>query len=395
MTQLFAAKRLDAVLRSGEPSDPQLQGLVKTAQQFEALRSVPPLEKDDFNTAKAIFLSQAAAMAPLETPTSIAAERTTWLSRVKENLQTNQGRAWVPVTALVALMLVFLSISGVKSLNRTSQTSLPGDTLYAYKIVREDLSASLTIDAYKKVRIYLEQIKERQEEIDHYAQNGQAPPPQTVSRLEKLFNAALKSAAQLSDNEMQASLADIRQASEDLGETIAQSKLSVQLPDEEGALDEADSVAKNIIALADQGLQNPEGFRVNMTAPKPIPPTPLLPTPTVTVKVVYPPVEPTPVVRIPSPTLGVFNPPLALPTPTPTLQATEAVQEPILPSITATEEPQPAATSTNSPPILPTPTAIFAQPTQVPPSPTPTPTPTPTQMPQPPTATPVQMQDGE
>lgn len=376
MTQFFEAKRLDSALRSGESTDPRIMGLVKTARQLEAIPSIPPLESDDLNTAKAAFLSKAAAMAPQQRPTPVAAERSSWLSKVKESLQINQRRAWVPVTAFVALMLVFLSVFGLKSLNLASQVSLPGDPLYTYKIVKEDINVGLTFDAYQKVQVYLGQIQERQEEILRYAQSGQAPPPQTVSRLEKLLEAALIAASQLSDSEMQASLAEIRQASEDLGETIAQAKPSVQDPiadpESVSTFEQVESAANNTVALADQGLRDPEGFRVNMAAPKPHINSPA---PTSTAKVVYPQIQPTPVVRQPTPTLGVMNPPLAQPTPTCTCEPTQAVQEPVQPSNTPTEAAQP--TQTNPPPIMPTPTEIYIQPTQVAPTPTTTPTITP------------------
>ena len=175
---------MDAALKSGESTDPQLQGWVKTAQQLETLRSVPPLEKEEFTSAKAAFLAQASAMAPQETGAIVDAQKTSWVSQLKETLQFNHEKTWVPVSAMVALCLIFLAVFGFNSLNRAAQVSLPGDALYPFKVVREDLSASLTFDAYNKVMIYLEQIQERQQEIARFALNGQAPPPQTVSRLE-------------------------------------------------------------------------------------------------------------------------------------------------------------------------------------------------------------------
>jgi hypothetical protein len=390
MTQFFKAMRLDDALKSGKTPDPKLQGLVKTARQLEVLRSVPPLEKDDLNTAKAAFLSRANSMASQQKPTPIATERSFWLSKVKESMLINQRRAWVPVTAVIVLLLVFLSVFGFNTLNQASKASLPGNPLYTYKIVKEDLSASLTFDAYKKVMVYLEQIQERQEEIFSYAQRGEAPPPQTVSRLEKLFNAALKAAALLPDPEMQASLEEIKQASETMGETIAQAKPSVQ-DSENGALDQAESKTNDTLALVDQGLRDPDGFRVNMAAPKPVANDP---TSTPSAKVVYPPIEPTPIVRWPTPTVGILNPPLTQPTPTCTCEPTQAVQEPILPSGTATQqELQPTATNTNPPPILPTPTELYMQPTQAQPTPTATQTPDSDLPIYFPTPTPMQMQD--
>jgi len=377
MKQFFEAARLDAALRSGENSNPELAGLLKTAQKLKALGSVPPLEKEALNQTKAAFLARATAIAPHETMATVTTENTSWRAKLKEAFQFTQGRTWVPVTAILALVLMVFALFGFAQLDRAAQTSLVGDPLYTYKIVKEDLSASLTFDAYQKVMVYLEQIHKRQEEIACYAQTGQALPQETVSRLEKLLQAALKTASQLPDPEMQASLAEIRQASEDLGTTIAQAKPSVQEPVDNGALEQAETAAKESVVLADQGLQDPEGFRVNMAAPKPVV---NLPTPTSAAQVVYPPVEPTPVVGWPTPTLGIMNPPLNQPTPTCTCTPTEAAQP----------------TATNPPPILPTPTEIYIQPTQALPTPSPTPTPTPTQMPQPPTATPVQMQqDGE
>jgi hypothetical protein len=389
MMQFFEAKRLDNALQNGESTDPKLQGLVKTAQQLETLRSPSPLTKIELSAARSAFLAQASALAPKDATQNISEQKASWLSKLQQALQPVQGRIWVPITAVVALILVFFATFGFPQLNMVSQTSLPGDPLYTYKIVKEDLSASLTFDAFKKVMVYLEQIQQRQAEIDQYAQKGEAPPPQTVSRLEKLFDAALQAAALLPDPEMRASLEEIRQASENLGEAIAQAKPSVQ-DSEEGALDKAESKTNDTLALVDQGLRDPDGFRVNMAAPKPVI---SYSTPTSSVKVVYPPIVPTPILRRPTPTLGVMNPPLAQPTPTCTCEATQALQEPILPSSTPTKELQPTATSTNPPPMLPTPTELYMQPTQVAPTPTATQTPDSDLPIYFPTPTPMQMQD--
>ena len=390
MKQFLEAARLDAALKRGDTSDPALAGLVRVARKLEASRSVPSLEKEDFNTARAAFLTRAAFMAPQNANSVVKVEKTSWLSRIKENFSFNQGRIWAPVAAIVALIIIFFAAFGIPRLNSASQTSLPGDPLYTYKIVKEDLSASLTFDAYQKVQVYLGQIKQRSDEIASYAKNGEAPPPQTVSRLEKLFDAALRAAALLPNPEMQASLNDIKQASENLSETIAQAKPSLGGPSGDQTLDQAALAAMDTVALADQGLRDPDGFRVNMAAPKPVV---YNPTSTLTAKVVYPPIEPTPILRWPTPTVGVMNPPLAQPTPTCTCEPTQAVQEPILPSSTATQELQPTATNTNLPPILPTPTELYMQPTQIAPTPTPTPTPDAGLPIGFPTPTPMQMQD--
>jgi len=394
MTEFFTAARLDAALKSGNSTDPEIMGLVKTARKLANSRPIPPLPKGDFSAARNVFLAQAAAMAPQASIPNIPQPKTTWIYRVQQAFQELGGRAWVPVTAVVTLILVLFATFGLSNLNNTAQASLPGDPLYTYKIVREDIAAIFTFDANKKVMVYIDFIEERKDEIICLSEEGQAPSIGTVNRLEKHLQSALKAASLLPDAEMQASLTEIRNASEAVSNTIALVKPEPQDSNTDLgstiSFEQAENAAKNTVALADQGLRDPEGFRVNMAAPKP---GITSPPPTSTAIVVYPPIEPTPVVLWPMPTLGVMNPPLVQPTPTCPCTPTETIQEPFTPTSTPTEVVQP--TNTNPPPVYPTPTELYIQPTQAVPTPTPTPTPTSTQMPQPPTPTPVQMKDGE
>jgi hypothetical protein len=397
MTRNWQDDALDAALRGEQSPSPELMGLMAVARQLDNVKQVPPLSEKQLSSAKGAFLTRAAALAP-QTPLREVmpkGEGESWLARLKRAFQPPQGKMYAPALAALAVALVFLAVFGFSRLNLASQASLPGDPLYAYKIVREDLSAQLTFNSGRKVQVYLEQILERGEEISCYTQAGQALPLETVDRLEKQLNNALKAASQLPDEEMQASLTEIRQASETLGQTVAQAQPVIPDPAGDQTLEQAKTAVRNTTALADQGLRDPVGFRVNMAAPNPLSD---FSTSTETPKVVYPPVESTPVVRIPSPTLGVLNPPLMQPTPSPTCtcRATEAVQETLAPSQTATKEAQPSPTRTDPPPVLPTATEIYLMPTQA--IRTPTPTPTSTQPPGTgpgfPTPTPVTSGDG-
>jgi len=384
MTELFAAKRLDAALKSGHSTDPKTMGLVKLARKLAESHSVPPLSATEISAAKGLFLTQAAAMAPKASPTPISQPRTTWIARVQEAFETLAGRTSVPVTALVTLILVLFATFGLSNINKIAQASLPGDTLYSYKIVREDVSALFTFDESKKVMVYLNSIEARKDEIIQLSEAGQVPSIDTVSRLEKLLQSALKAASLLPDAEMQASLADIREASEAVSNTIAQVKPETQESNNDPAItlpfEQAETAAKNSVALADQGLRDPEGFRVNMAAPKPGI-TPL--SPTTTPIAVYPLVKPTLIIRQPTATLGVMNPPLVQPTPTCTCTPTSTLEDTVEPTQTHTPTEVVQPTNTNPPPMLPTSTP-YIQPTQVVPTPTPP-------FPQMPTSTPYQM----
>ena len=93
MKHFFKSERLDVALQSAENTDPEMAGLVKTARELEALSPVPPIEKEDFQTAKAAFLARAAAIAPQEVEPSVSEERTSWLSRLKKAVSYTHLRA--------------------------------------------------------------------------------------------------------------------------------------------------------------------------------------------------------------------------------------------------------------------------------------------------------------
>lgn len=362
--------RLDAALGKGQTSDPALSKsalqdkLVRAAQQLNLLSAVPPLSEEERGAARRAFMAEANRLPARE------------ISASPNPAQPLKRRAFSPALALAGTLVVFILVLGFGSHIPAIQASLPGDSLYAYKILSENLTSRLTFDPYERVDLWIDLVAERNAELSELAARGQAPPDQTVTRLEQHLEAALVEASQLPDDELQSALKQIVLVSLTTQEVIEQVNAQADATLEEVAL-----VAYTAQALAEQGLRDPQAFRMSMS----VSPS-LRMTPTSTSRVVYPPVEPTPLIFKPTATQNIFVPPVMSPTP-------------LLPSATTagaspTPYPYPSATppATDLPPVLPSPTQIVA-PTQ---APTPTPTATATQSGFPiPTPTPLIMNKGD
>lgn len=343
--------RLDAALGKGQTSDPALANMVRAAQQLNVLSAVPPLSEAERGAARRAFMAEANRLPARE------------ISSSPNPAQPLKRRAFSPALALAGALVVFLLVLGFGSHIPAVQASLPGDSLYSYKILSENLTCRFTFDRSERVDLWIDLVAVRNAELSELAARGEAPPDQTVTRLEQHLAAALVEASQLPDDELQSALKQIVLVSLTTQEVIEQVNAQIQA---DATLEEVAAVACTAQALAEQGLRDPQAFRMSVS----VSPSLRL-TPTSTMRVVYPPLEPTPLIFKPTATQNMFVPPVMSPTP-------------LLPSATAgasTTPPPPAIPpATDLPPVLPSPTPIVA-PTQAP-TPTPTqagfPTPTPT-----------------
>ena len=408
------ADRLDELLplrlrQGANTAETPLAMLVAVARQVEALRPVPPLPAGGITSARQIFLAQAARMrsnmvarnqATINTRSSAAmvADRATtwqpmhWFTRLRAKsrqagassrregarLRPQQGRRAFASGMAVALLFLFLSLTtGITmgSLGKAAQASLPGDRFYVYKIAQENLDAALTFDSFSRVALYVELVKQRSEEIFKLVQAGRTAPVETARRLQQHLVAAFLAASQLPDSQMESALLQIRQVSLSTQVTMEQAEWMARDDPSRITLDVASYAALNASALAEQGLADPQEFRLLMSALPPLPSA----TPTSVPVIIYPPFNPTPVSVMPSATVESFNPPAFSPTPTGTSAAAGAT--PVPPTATGTPS--------NPPPATPSPTNISVGPTPTPATATTTPTPTATGTPGPPPPTPI------
>jgi len=416
------ADRLDELLRNGsqkrnhdgntarvgavhEPAcaaPTRLAMLVAVARQVEALRpAVAPLPAGGTTSARKIFLAQAARMRSKNAPAAVlggedakrpmhwftrpwAKSRQAGASSRREGarLRPQQGRrafasvmvAQLATMAAVALLFLFLSLTtGITlgSLGKAAQASLPGDRFYVYKIAQENLDAALTFDPFGRVALYVELVKQRSEEIFKLVQAGRTAPVETARRLQQHLVAAFLAASQLPDPQMESALLQIRQVSLSTQVTMEQAVWMAIDDPSRITLDVASYAAINASALAEQGLADPQEFRLLMSAQPPLPSA----TPSSVPVIIYPPFNPTPVSVMPTATVESFNPPAITQTPSETSGPAGATPVPA----TAT------GTPINPPPATPSPTNIAVGPS---PMPTPTATGTPVLPPFPPTPTP-------
>ncbi len=363
------ADRLDAALRRGQVSDPALNEMVRAAQQLDVLSIVPPLSEEERSSARRAFMAEANRLSSREKSFSPA------------QVPPVRRLAFSPALAVAGVLVVFLLVLGFGYHIPAVQASLPGDFLYSYKILSENAACRLTFDGSERVDLWIDLVAERNAELSELAARGESPPEQTMTRLEQQLEAALMEASQLPDAELQSALKKIYQVSLATQEFIKAANAQGQ---QEATLVEVAAAAHTAQALAEQGLRDPQAFRMSMS----VSPS-LRRTPTSTVRVVYPPVEPTSVIFRPTATQNVFVPPVMSPTPLPP-SATTTTGAPGGPT------PQPSATptATDSPPVLPSPTEMIVVPTQAPTS-TPTATPDGDTRPGFPTPTPIFRDPGD
>ena len=407
----------------------RLAMLVAVARQVEALRPVPALPAGGITSARQIFLAQAARMrsimvarnqATRNAQSSATRQHVHWYNRLhavccawaksrqagassrREGARlrphpstrltraygTGAGRAsqgkrafasvmvaQLATMAAVALLFLFLSLTtgiAMGSLGKAAQASLPGDRFYVYKIAQENLDAALTFDSFSRVALYVELVKQRSEEIFKLVQAGRTAPVETARRLQQHLVAAFLAASQLPDPQMENALLQIRQVSLNTQVTLEQAEWMAIDDPSRITLDVASYAAINASALAEQGLADPQEFRLLMSALPPLPSA----TPSSVPVIIYPPFNPTPVSVIPTATIESFNPPAFSPTPSLTSVAVGATPVPATATGTPINPPPPPAT--------PSPTNIAVGSTPTPATATTTPTPTATETPEPP-----------
>jgi hypothetical protein len=380
MKRINTAEQLDAALRGGNVSDPEIKGLVNAARRLDVLRPVPPLFSSEVEVARLAFLQQAGRIRSQQATATRYHEKIGWVNQLKNLLRPTKGRVFAPI---MALLVVIILVSLGLGIQRSVRVSLPGDRLYSFKLASEDLQSKFTLGQFNRVAFYLDLAVKRNEEISKLARTNQPIPYETVAAFEHSLNAALLAASQLPDDELQSALQQIAQVSSSAGDYIVHARTWVQDERTQAALSQAASSAFNANNMASMGISDPQVFRMNMGAPN----TYQYPTPTSTSGVVYLPDEPTPIVMQPTATQVMMMPPAVQPSPTATLSS----QVPVSASKTPTEGiPSQPPTKTEAAPVLPTPTVIILPPTQVAPTVTPTATPTPSEPLQPPTPTLIQ-----
>jgi hypothetical protein len=385
------------------------------ARRLEELRPVPALPTcadaagrptRTLASARHTFLAQAARLRA----ESLTAARPSWpalfgLTPPRPGRVGARAGLRLALTSAIALCAFTGVMAGVTfaRVAPAAQASLPGDRLYAFKIGQEDLRAALTFNPASRVEMGLEFAGERAMELLALAQAGRPMPMETVTRLHQNLQIALLAASQLPDPQMQVALQKIQQVSRSAQATLEGAEGFGQDAQSRAALQGGKQVAANSQALVQQGLADPQAFRIQMgsaaepatATPTPTPEwlNPTAPAAATQTAAINPPFIPTatPVSYPVAPTATnvPFNPTLAPVTPT-------ATGLPFNP--TPTPVPYVAPTSTNVP-FNPTLAPVTPTATSLPFNPTPTPVPyvptstnvpyNPTPVPVTPTATPV------
>ncbi len=230
-------------------------------QTLEPLRPTPPLDPQVASEAKKAFLLQGENL------------------RKAINLQPGEEVAWQVIKkhdifwmlrqkpvmkSLVTLLLVFVFILASSSVTvYASQSSLPGQPLYAVKSWSEDVRLSLSSSPNAKLSLTLNLTNRRLEEISVLLAGGKKVNSQTTDRFQRELEDALQLAAQLDDIQMQHALGDIKSQAEKQGLSI-QELIRKLPPQANPAMLKLQERLEEQVQLSSVGETNPKEFRVQV-----------------------------------------------------------------------------------------------------------------------------------
>ena len=186
------ADRFEEALRGaaqGRQVDERLLPLVQTARAVSVLAETPPPPPHDLLPGRQRFLTEAAQL-PSESHFLPGAPV----------LGTGLGR----LAAVLAAVLLLLGL--VFTTGMATAKSLPGEPLYGLKLAAEQVRVVLTVDPQAELHLSLTLAEARLEEVAAQMEQGQAPDPVTVARLDQHLVAVLEAAIQVEDPETAESL---------------------------------------------------------------------------------------------------------------------------------------------------------------------------------------------
>jgi membrane-associated HD superfamily phosphohydrolase len=163
--------------------------------------------------------------------------------------------------SLVALVLVFLFILAGSSVTvYASQSSLPGQPLYAVKSWSEDVRLAMTSSPNAKLSLTLDYTNRRVDEISNLSADGKAVNDQTADRFQRELEDALQLAAQLDDPQMQHALGEIKKHAESQGLTLEE-LISKLPPQAKTAVVKLQERLNEQVQLSNIGETDPKKYR--------------------------------------------------------------------------------------------------------------------------------------
>lgn len=170
-----------------------------------------------------------------------------------------------PALAILLAVVVLFGTAGTLAL--AAQNDLPGEPLYALKLMGEDVSQALAFSDAAKMAQVLTLTQNRINEAIALAKNAEEAPEPLVNRLNYHLNTALRLASGMNDE-------DLKQAAEQIRtRTLAQIReLNRVNQTGNGNMNEIHQRLTNQLRVAELGTEDPGAFRLQtklMTQQKP------------------------------------------------------------------------------------------------------------------------------
>jgi hypothetical protein len=162
--------------------------------------------------------------------------------------------------SLVAVLIALIFLVASSLTVYAAQDSLPGEALYPFKEISEDIRLSLTHSPQARLDLTLEYTYRRMDEIKKLMETGKTLPSQASERFQGELESALQLVTQLEDSQMQKALWEIKKHAENQGMTIEE--LINQLPKQaEPAIIRLQERLREQIELSTIGEDDPQTFR--------------------------------------------------------------------------------------------------------------------------------------
>jgi hypothetical protein len=214
---------------------------VKLEKQIVQLGNVPERTAGAAASGRAKFLAEAARLR----------------MEPDRKQRTSMQRAWQFAMAFV-LVLAVLFAGGVGVVN-AAQDSIPGDSLYAVKLLGEDTQLALTPDSQEKIDRLMQFATTRVTEMVRLHEQHIPIPARTTERMEEQIHRAMVLAAGLDDDSLRVSLSRIRTR---LREQI---EMMNQVEGEGNELvQQTQERLQERIRIMDESMEDPEQFRLQM-----------------------------------------------------------------------------------------------------------------------------------
>ena len=224
---------------------------------IELLNELKPIPERDPRFAargKNKFLAEAVSLSEMQ--------RHNWWTAIFQ-----PGRKFA--RSLIASMFIVAGLlfgSGVTVV--AAQSSLPNDTLYPVKLWSEDAQLWLTKDPTTRVDLLMRQAQTRTEEMAALNSEGITPPANLATRTQDRIEQALQIASTLDENQVPATLSQIRDRLQTQDRLLGQSQ-GKPCDNCEPILEQTRDMLQTHLGEVQNGLNDPQGFIQHHPVPTP------------------------------------------------------------------------------------------------------------------------------